>query len=745
MAKVRAGEQLDRRRARPPGHDEARERRAPHGRQHDRPGDRHRAPEGRVPERRRRALPEPVRERAARARRAPRRDASCPRPPCSAGRRGTFVWVVKADETGRDAAGDARRHRRARRVGRRGLARRASGSSSTGAEGSVPARRSRCRQRAPGQGRVVNVVRRPSSSGRSRRTLLMVAILLAGVARLPAPARLRAAAGRLPDDPGRDVLPGRQPGRHGVVGHGAARAPVRPDAGPRADDVDELGRQLGRHAAVRARASSLDVAEQEVQAAINAAFTYLPQRPADPADLQQGEPADAPILTLALSSATLPLPQRRGPRRHAARAEDRRGVRRRARLGERRPAAGGPHPREPDRARRLRAHARGRAAPPSPRRTSTARRAASTARRARTRSARTTSSMSSADYRPVVIAVPERRARPARATSPTVVDDAENVRQAAWMNDTPAVILNVQRQPGANVIEVVDRITALLPQLKRTLPAGVDVSVLTDRTTTIRASVEDVQFELFLSVVLVVLVIFLFLRSVAGTVIPAVAVPLSLVGTFGVMYLLGFSLNNLSLMALTIATGLRRRRRDRDDRERRALRRAGPLAARGGARGRAADRLHDPVAHRLARRGADPAPLHGRRRRAALPRVRDHARHHDPHLGRRLAHADAHDVRAAPPAHAAGAAGPLLLARRSACSSGRSTPTGARSAGSSAHERATLLVVGRRARPHDPRSTSSSRRASSRAGHRARSSASRRRRSRSRSPAMAERQRRSPA
>src|SRR5499426_2201657 len=123
------------------------------------------------------------------------------------------------------------------------------------------------------------------------------------------------------------------------------------------------------------------------------------------------------------------------------------------------------------------------------------------------------------------------------------------------MNGTPAVVLNVQRQPGANVIEVVDRITALLPQLKSTLPAGVDVHVLTDRTTTIRASVEDVQFELFLAVVLVVLVIFLFLRSLAGTVIPAVAVPLSLVGTFGVTYLLGFSLNNLSLMALTISTG----------------------------------------------------------------------------------------------------------------------------------------------------------------------------------------------
>jgi len=123
------------------------------------------------------------------------------------------------------------------------------------------------------------------------------------------------------------------------------------------------------------------------------------------------------------------------------------------------------------------------------------------------------------------------------------------------MNTTEAVILNVQRQPGANVIEVVDRIQALLPQLRAALPAAVDVTVLTDRTNTIRASVADVEFELGLAVVLVVLVIFLFLRSVSATIIPSLSVPLSLVGTLAVMYLAGFSLNNLSLMAMTIATG----------------------------------------------------------------------------------------------------------------------------------------------------------------------------------------------
>src|SRR5690242_19387491 len=123
------------------------------------------------------------------------------------------------------------------------------------------------------------------------------------------------------------------------------------------------------------------------------------------------------------------------------------------------------------------------------------------------------------------------------------------------MNTIPAVIINIQRQPGANIIAVVDRIKALLPQLHASLPSAIDVAVLTDRTTTIRASVKDVQFSLMLTVALVVMVIFLFLRNLAATVIPSVAVPLSLVGTFGAMYLLGYSLNNLTLMALTISTG----------------------------------------------------------------------------------------------------------------------------------------------------------------------------------------------
>jgi multidrug efflux pump len=162
--------------------------------------------------------------------------------------------------------------------------------------------------------------------------------------------------------------------------------------------------------------------------------------------------------------------------------------------------------------------------------------------------------LSSEQYRPLVIAYKE--GAPVRLSDVArVVDGAENVKQAAWMNTTPAVILNIQRQPGANIIQVVDRVKALLPQLRASLPAGIDVVILTDRTTTIRASVHDVEFELMLTIGLVVMVIFLFLRTLAATVIPSVAVPLSLVGTFGVMYLLGYSLNNLTLMALTISTG----------------------------------------------------------------------------------------------------------------------------------------------------------------------------------------------
>src|SRR6202451_226290 len=162
--------------------------------------------------------------------------------------------------------------------------------------------------------------------------------------------------------------------------------------------------------------------------------------------------------------------------------------------------------------------------------------------------------VTSNDYRKIVVGY--RNGAPVMLTDVAhIVDGIENNNQAAWMNQTPAVILNVQRQPGANTISVVKSIKQLMPQLEASLPAGIQVTTLTDLTTAIEASVSDVEFELLLTVGLVVLVIFLFLRSLYATIIPAVAVPLSLVGTLAAMYLLGYSLDNLSLMALTISTG----------------------------------------------------------------------------------------------------------------------------------------------------------------------------------------------
>jgi multidrug efflux pump len=297
----------------------------------------------------------------------------------------------------------------------------------------------------------------------------------------------------------------------------------------------------------------IDVAEQEVQAAINAASTYLPRDLPNPPVYSKTNPADAPVLTLALTSPTLPLAkvQDLADTRLAQKISQLPGVGLVSISGGQKPAV------------RIQANPTALASyglSLADLRTAVALANVNQAKgnfdgahQAYTIGAND-QLLSSDDYRPLVIAY--RNGAPVRLSDvAAVIDDAENVKQAAWMNTTPAVILNIQRQPGANIISVVDRIERLLPQLTTSLPSSVQVAVLTDRTTTIRASVRDVQFELMLTVALVVLVIFLFLRSLSATLIPSVAVPLSLVGTFGVMYLLGYSLDNLSLMALTISTG----------------------------------------------------------------------------------------------------------------------------------------------------------------------------------------------
>ena len=298
---------------------------------------------------------------------------------------------------------------------------------------------------------------------------------------------------------------------------------------------------------------SLDVAEQEVQAAINGATTFLPRDLPNPPVYSKVNPADAPILTLALTSDTLPLSQVEdfADTRFAQKISQLSGVGLVSISGGQRPAV------------RIQANPTSLAAygltledlriAVGLANVNQAKGAFDGPRRASIIGA-TDQLLSSKEYRPLIVAY--RNGAPVHLSEVAdVIDDVENVRQAAWMNTTPAVIVNIQRQPGANVIEVVDRIKKLLPQLQGALPSSVHVSILTDRTTTIRESVKDVQFELMLSVALVVMVIFLFLRTLSATVIPAAAVPLSLVGTFGAMYLLGFSVNNLTLMALTIATG----------------------------------------------------------------------------------------------------------------------------------------------------------------------------------------------
>ncbi|ACB74411.1 multidrug efflux RND transporter permease subunit [Opitutus terrae] len=298
---------------------------------------------------------------------------------------------------------------------------------------------------------------------------------------------------------------------------------------------------------------SMGVAEQEVQAAIAAADNLLPNDLPAPPVYRKVNPADTPILTLAVTSATLPLPQVHDlvDTRIAQKLAQIPGVGMVSLAGGQRPAV------------RVQVNP--------------AELAARGLNLASIRSAIAAASVnqpkgsfdgpirsilmdandqlrSPAEYRDLIIAwrdgAPLRLGEVARITNA-----AEDRRLAAWADTLPAVLVNVQRQPGANVIEVVDRVRALLPQLSATLPAAAELTVLTDRTQSIRASVRSVQHELVFSVGLVVLVTFLFLRNVSATIIPSIAVPLSLIGTFGVMYLAGFSLNILTLMALTIATG----------------------------------------------------------------------------------------------------------------------------------------------------------------------------------------------
>ncbi len=298
---------------------------------------------------------------------------------------------------------------------------------------------------------------------------------------------------------------------------------------------------------------NIDIAVQQVQAAINAASNFLPRDLPNPPIYSKVNPADSPILTFALTSETVPLAriQDLADTRLAQKLSQVAGVGLVSVTGGQKPAV------------RVQANP-----------TSLSSMGLTLEDvRAALASANVNLAKGSFDgpkqaiiigandqlftaeqFRDLIVSY--RNGAPVKLVEvANVLDDVENIRQFAWHNTTPAVLLNIQRQPGANIIEVVDRIKAMLPQLKQSLPATVQVEMLTDRTETIRASIESVQHELLFTVGLVVFVIFLFLRNVRATIIPSAAVPLSIVGTFGVMYLLGYTLNNLTLMALTISTG----------------------------------------------------------------------------------------------------------------------------------------------------------------------------------------------
>ncbi|WP_141063868.1 MdtB/MuxB family multidrug efflux RND transporter permease subunit [Pseudomonas lactucae] len=298
---------------------------------------------------------------------------------------------------------------------------------------------------------------------------------------------------------------------------------------------------------------NMDVAEQQVQAAINAATNLLPKDLPAPPVYNKVNPADTPVLTLAITSKTMLLPKLNDlvDTRMAQKIAQISGVGMVSIAGGQRQAV------------RIKVNPEALAANGlnlSDVRTLIA--ASNVNQPKGNFDGPTRVSMLDANdqlvspqqYAELILAY--NNGAPLRLKDVAqIVDGAENERLAAWANENQAVLLNIQRQPGANVIEVVDRIKALLPSITDNLPAGLDVTVLTDRTQTIRASVKDVQHELLIAIALVVMVTFLFLRRVSATIIPSIAVPLSLVGTFGVMYLAGFSINNLTLMALTIATG----------------------------------------------------------------------------------------------------------------------------------------------------------------------------------------------
>jgi multidrug efflux pump len=383
-------------------------------------------------------------------------------------------------------------------------------------------------------------------------SLLMAAILITGLV-----AYFQLPVSALPevDYPTIQVLT-YYPGAGSDVMESAVTAPLERQLGAVSGLTEMQSRSSNGASAITLQftlSESIDVAEEDVQAAINAAATYLPADLPNPPIYNKVNPADSPVLTFALTSKTIPLREieNLADTSLAQKLSQVTGVGAVSISGGSRPA--------------VRIHANPAALSSQSLSMEDLRNAITNATVNRPKGSfsgpeqeytvgANDQLLKSPDYRNIVVA--SRNGAPVLLSQVADAEDgAENEAQGAWFNDAPAVVLDVRRQPSANIIAVVDRIQKLLPQLRSNFPAAVKVSIVSDRTETIRASVKDVEYEMMATVALVVMVIFLFLRSLAATVIPSVTVPLSIIGTFGLLYLLGYSLNNLTLMALTISTG----------------------------------------------------------------------------------------------------------------------------------------------------------------------------------------------
>ena len=457
-------------------------------------------------------------------------------------------------------------------------------------------------------------------------SLLMAAILLVGLVAYPLLPVAPLPQVDFPDHHGDASLPGASSGDHGVVGRDAAGTPVLADPRRLPDDLDQRSGQHADHVQFDLD-RNIDAAAQDVQAAINAAGGQLPKNLPTPPTYRKINPADSPILIFAVHSDALPLTDGGRLRR------ERSSRSRFAAPGRRAGSIGGqqkPAVRvqiDPGEDRGAGHAARGRRAASSRRRRSMRPRARSTAPPATSTIYDNDQMLKAAPWNDVIVAY--RNGAPVRIRDIGVaIDGPENNQLAAWQNGKHGILLLVYKQPGANVIDTVRRIKALLPQVLTAMPPSIKVDKVIDRTTTIKASVEDVEFTLVLTIVLVVMVIFLFLRNFWATVIPGITVPLALLGTVGADVCARLHPRQSVADGADHRRRLRRRRRHRHAGEHLSPYRGGLPPMEAALKGARRNRLHDRLDQHFAGRGVHPAAADGRHRRAPVPRIR-HDRDHD--------------------------------------------------------------------------------------------------------------------